>query len=85
MAKPNDLLCQGRKFTKTEVDYGESSEPEKHRCGICQYHIHVPGTNKMECSIVEGPIQDEDGCKLFDVDLIEAALYPGPCPKPHDR
>jgi hypothetical protein len=37
----------------------------------------------MECGIVAGPIEDAYGCKLFDVDLIEAALYPEP--KPHDR
>jgi len=72
-----------KKFTKAEVDYGDSSCPQKHRCGICTYHLHVPGTNKMECAIVEGEIKDEDGCKLFDIDLIEAALYP--TPKPHDR
>lgn len=79
----NDRLTTGPKFTKSEVDYGDSSDPAKHRCGICQYHLHVPGSCKMECSIVEGEIHDEDGCKLFTIDLIEAALYPEP--KPHCR
>jgi hypothetical protein len=74
-----DKLSTGRKFTKAEVDYKKSSEPEKHRCGICQFYLRVPGTDHMECSIVEGPIKDADGCKLFTIDLIEAALHP--CPK----
>lgn len=81
----NDRLSTGRKFTKAEVDYKDSDDPQVHRCGICQYHLHVPGSCKMECAIVEGEIHDEDACKLFDIDLIEAALYPGPNPKPHCR
>lgn len=79
----NDRLSTGKKFTKAEVDYKDSSDPKAHRCGICTYHLHVPGTDKMECSIVEGDIKDHEGCKLFDIDLIEGALYP--VPKPHDR
>jgi hypothetical protein len=78
MSKPNDLLSQGRKFTKAEVDYKPSSDPKEHRCEICEYHLHVPGTDKIECSIVEGEIKRNDGCKLFDIALIEAALHPFP-------
>lgn len=78
MSKPNDLLSQGRKFTKSEVDYGPSSDPCAHRCGICVFHLHVPGTKKMECGIVEGEIKDTDGCKLFSIDLIAAAMHPFP-------
>ena len=78
MSKPNDLLSQGRKFTKAEADYGPSSNPKEHRCGICEFHLHVPGTDKMECSIVEGSIKANDGCKLFSIDLIRAALHPTP-------
>ena len=78
-----DKLSSGPKYTKVQVDYKKSDEPCKHRCGICVYHLHVPGTEKMECEIVAGPIEDAYGCKLFDVDLIEAALYSEP--KPHDR
>lgn len=78
MSKPNDQLAQGRKFTKEEVDYGPSSAPQEHRCGICEYRLHIGGTDRIECSIVEGSIKDSDGCKLFDIDLIHAALHPGP-------
>ncbi len=74
----NDQLSSGEKFTKSEVDYGPSSDPAKHRCGICTYHLHVPGTCKIECGIVEGEIKDTDGCKLFDINLIEAAMHPFP-------
>lgn len=61
------------KFTKAEVNYGKSKNPAKHRCGICSFHLHVPGTDRIECSIVEGDIEKMDGCKKFDVDLIHAA------------
>jgi hypothetical protein len=76
--RQNDRLSTGDKFTKAEVDYGPSSDPCKHRCGICTYHLHVPGTHKMECSIVEGEIKPNDGCKLYDVNLIAAAMHPFP-------
>ena len=81
--RETDRLSSGPKYTKAQVDYKDSSEPLKHRCGICQYHLHVPGTNRMECAIVAGPIEDHDGCKLFSVDLIEASLYADG--KPHDH
>jgi hypothetical protein len=80
MSKPNDLLSQGRKFTKEEVDYKLSSEPKEHRCGICEYRLHIGGTDRIECGIVEGGIEDLKGCKLFEIDLIHAALHPGPKP-----
>ncbi len=82
MSKPNDLLSQGRKFTKAEVDYKPSGDPQAHRCGICEYRLHIGGTDRIECGIVEGAIKDMDGCKLFDIDLIHAALHPGPKPFP---
>lgn len=75
-------MCD-QKFTKAEVNYKKSDDPRQHRCGMCTYHLHVPGTDHLECGIVAGSIHDDDGCKLFDIDLIEAALYP--TPKPHDR
>jgi hypothetical protein len=78
MSKPNDLLSQGRKFTKAEADYGPSSNPKEHRCQICEFYIHIPGTDRKECAIVEGSIKDNDGCKLFDINLIRAALHPTP-------
>ncbi len=74
----NDKLSTGPKFTKNEVDYGPSSDPCAHRCGICVFHLHVPGTKKMECGIVEGEIKDTDGCKLFSIDLIAAAMHSFP-------
>jgi hypothetical protein len=80
MSKPNDMLAQGRKFTKSEVDYGPSSEPKEHRCGICEFYLHNHQTGKKECGIVEGEIKDNDGCKLFSIDLIKAALHPWPKP-----
>lgn len=70
------VIRRQRKFTKAEAEYGPSKEPCKHRCGICEYHLHVPATDRLECAIVEGPIKDADGCRLFSVDLIAAA---NPC------
>jgi hypothetical protein len=66
------------KYTKAEVGYKKSDDPCKHRCGICEYHLHVPGTCRLECGIVAGPIQDTDGCKLFSIDLVDAAMHPFP-------
>ena len=79
----NDALSSGPKYTKEAVDYKKSDDPCAHRCGICVYHLHVPGTDKMECGIVAGSIEDDYGCKKFDIDLIEAAMYT--IPKPHDH
>ena len=63
-----------KKFTKPEADYVEkSSSPAEHRCGICSFHLHVPGTHKMECGIVEGDIAPMGGCKFFDLNLLAAA------------
>jgi hypothetical protein len=75
MVKPteNDRLCTKSKYTKAEVKYGPSSDPCKHSCGICTYHLHVPGTDRLECGIVEGKVKANDGCKLFDINLIKAA------------
>jgi hypothetical protein len=61
------------KYTKEEVGYKLSSSPAEHRCELCSFHLHVPGTDKLECGIVEGPIDKMYGCKLFDVNLIKAA------------
>jgi hypothetical protein len=77
--RPTTVTTRETKFTKQEADYGPSKVPCEHRCGICEYHLHVPGTHKMECGIVEGEIKDTDGYKLFSVDLIAAAMHP--CPK----
>jgi hypothetical protein len=74
---PQEIVVRRKlKFTKSEAEYGPSTDPYKHRCGMCEYHLHVPGTDKMECAIVEGEIKDTDGCKFFDADLIAAA---NPC------
>lgn len=66
------------KYTKKEVDYGLSSSPAEHRCGICEYHYHPSptGEGKMMCQVVEGTVQEMDGCKEFRRDLIEAATDP---------
>lgn len=62
------------KFTKEEAKYVEvSSSPAEHRCGICSFHLHVPGTHKLECGIVQGTVAKMGGCKFFDVSLIAAA------------
>lgn len=57
-------------YSKSEVDYGKSSSPAEHRCGICTHRCH------NSCDIVEGRIELMDGCKMFDVDLLEAANDP---------
>ena len=67
-----------RKYTKAEVGYKKSDDPCQHRCGICEYHEHTPDHKTMLCSVVEGEIKPNDGCKLFSIDLIEAALHPWP-------
>ena len=72
--RPEIVMERYGKFTKEEADYGPSKEPRKHRCGICEYHLHIPGTDRMECGIVEGEIQDTDGCKFFDINLIAAVV-----------
>ena len=63
------------KFTKEEVHYGESSDPAKHRCGICSFLLDVPprGSHIYACGIVSGPIDEMYGCKFFDSNLIKAA------------
>jgi hypothetical protein len=76
--RPQIVSQREEKFTKTEADYGPSKEPCKHRCGICEYHLHVPGTDKMECGIAEGEIKDTGGCKFFSVNLIAAVMQTCP-------
>jgi len=62
-----------KKFTKAEVDYGPSNCPREHRCQICVFLLgHSPN---HECGIVEGHIEDMDGCKKFEKDLIKDALH----------
>jgi hypothetical protein len=62
------------KYTKKESDYtDQSSSPAEHRCGICEFHLHVPGTDKLECGIVKGTVEKMGGCKFFEKNLIAAA------------
>lgn len=59
------------------VDYVEvSKDPAAHRCGTCEYHLHVPGTDKLECGIIEGTVAKMGGCKLYDPNLIAKANDP---------
>ena len=62
-----------KKFTKVEVQYGPSSCPREHRCQIC---IFLQGRSpNHECAIVEGHVEDMDGCNRFEKDLIRDALH----------
>ena len=61
------------KFTKKEVDYGPSKNPAVHRCGICTFHLHVPGTDQLNCGTVQGTVESMYRCKMFDINLISAA------------
>ena len=79
--RPEIVMERYGKFTKEEAGYGPSKEPRRHRCGICEYHLHIPGTDRMECGIVEGEIKDTDGCKFFDINLIAAVMHPRPSAK----
>lgn len=51
----------GHKLNKTEAEYRKSSEPEKHRCGICEYFLRPD-----MCKLVSGTIRPEYGCKYFE-------------------
>jgi len=70
------------KVTKEAADYGDSSAPAVHRCGICEYYM--PPINSYNptvkgaglCTKVEGSILPMYGCKLFSKDLIVAATDP---------
>lgn len=64
------------KMSKESAGYKLSSSPAEHRCGICSYYLHLPGTKMMECGIVYGRIDPMMGCKYFDVNLIKAANDP---------
>ena len=62
------------KMTKQQAGYvNKSSSPAEHRCGICQFHLHVPGTKEIECGIVAGKIEKMGGCDYFEMDLIANA------------
>jgi hypothetical protein len=65
----------GMKYTKKDADYGLSSSPSEHRCGICEFLLDTPGVG-LECGIVEGDIENLYGCKFYSVDLIKAANDP---------
>ncbi len=62
------------KMTKEQAGYvDKSSSPAEHRCGICSFHLHVPGTKLIECGIVVGKIEKMGGCDYFEMDLIANA------------
>jgi hypothetical protein len=62
------------KMTKEQAGYvDKSSSPAEHRCGICEFHLHVPGTKLIECGIVAGSIEKMGGCDYFEMDLIANA------------
>lgn len=74
----SDQACPSGKLKQSDpqVKYTDkSSNPSKHRCGICVYLLKGGKDNHghYECGIVEGAVQEEGGCKLFDSDLIRAA------------
>ena len=70
------------KITREAADYGDSSAPACHRCGICEYYM--PPISSLNptvkgvglCTKVEGSISPMSGCKLFSKDLIVAATDP---------
>lgn len=70
------------KTTKQEVDYGDSSNPAAHRCGICEYYVPNPSNynptlvGEGTCTRVEGDIGPMDGCTIFSKDLIKWANDP---------
>lgn len=70
------------KAPKQSVEYGKSSNPAAHRCGVCEYYMPNPSnynptlTGKGECVLVDGDIEPMYGCKLYSVDLIVKANDP---------
>ncbi len=86
------LVPETKKYTKEEADYGKSSSPAQHRCGICEYFQLDIGSlcpttdGEGACRIVIGGIEPMYGCKLFRKDLVVAAtdpltVYTNPSPK----
>jgi hypothetical protein len=78
------MNSQGQ-VTKEEADYGKSSSPAQHRCGICEYYRPEVGKTGFQCNLtegqgactlVEGSIEPMYGCKLFSIDLALAVNDP---------
>ncbi len=70
-----------KKYTKKEVNYSPAKSPYGDRCTACEFILHVPGTDHMECGIVEGPIRRGMWCKAFSLDPIQDLLDVAPATK----